>query len=332
MTSNSLRVVLCLAALVVVATWSSTASAYCGTCGGGGVAYYAPTTYTASYAPAYAYTTAYRPATYTAYYGSGGWWPGRCLGRLFGWQSNYAVSYAPTYAVSYAPACTTCASPCTSCASPCTSCASSCTSCASPCTSCAQQVSMQPVYGCSDCGSSCSSCSSCSGCTSCGYGSVSQAVYQSSSGCSSCGQSVAPASTTVVAPGRQTVVAPGVTSGQPSTSGSTAPELAPGQQVPPRTYENMMNENGGPQPTPTDGTSPSDVNNPTQDPLNTDSNANFFEAPKLFNPNDRTATRVAAPVRHAVYEKPASYQQVSTGRITAAQAQQDAAGWTSASH
>src|SRR5262245_31648534 len=138
MTSNLLRVVSGLVAMVVVALCVASASA-CSTCGGGGVTYgYAPTTYSAGYAPAYstsyyaptystayyapAYTTAYyQPQTYTAYYGgSSSWWSGCCLGRLFGWgrQPTYAVSYAPTYST-----CSTCASPCTSCASPCSSCA-----------------------------------------------------------------------------------------------------------------------------------------------------------------------------------------------------------------
>ncbi len=91
------------------------------------------------------------------------------------------------------------------------------------------------------------------------------------------------------------------------------------------------------QPAPTNGAEPAGTTpsnggtDPLEDALKTDSNANYFEAPKLFHPGDRSAARVAAPVRTAVYEKPVSYQRVSTGRITAAQAQQDAAGWTSAS-
>jgi hypothetical protein len=347
MTSNFKRCVSGLAALVVVAMCVSSASA-CGTCGGGGATYgYAPSTYSAGYAPAYAaayapaYTTAYAPAyttayyapqTYTANYGGSSWWGGCCLGRLFGWgsQPTYAA-YAPAYAVSYA-------SPCTSCASPCSSCA---------------QVTMRPVCttacapscGCSDCGSSCSSCS---GCSSCGGGAVvTQAGYQVSSGCSSCGQA-APATTTVVVPGNQTVVVPGtqqmvvpgtqqmvvpgtqqmvVPNNTGSQSNAPGPELAPGEQVAPRTYQKPATENGEmqPVPAPANGTPPAEA---TQ----SGANATYFEAPKLFNPNDRTASRVAAPVHNAIYEKPASYRQVSTGPITAAQAQQDAAGWTSASN
>lgn len=117
------------------------------------------------------------------------------------------------------------------------------------------------------------------------------------------------------------------------SNGSVAPEIAPGQNVPERTFQKPATDGLEPQPTtPVDpgpgSTTPSDGT----DSVKTDSNANYFEAPRLFNPNDRTATRVAAPVRNAIYEKQTSYRQVSTGRITAAQAQQDAAGWTSASH
>jgi hypothetical protein len=63
-------------------------------------------------------------------------------------------------------------------------------------------------------------------------------------------------------------------------------------------------------------------------------NSTYFEAPKLFNPKDRTAARSIAPVRTALYEQPASMHQISAQRtvITAEQAQQDAAGWMSVSN
>jgi hypothetical protein len=62
-------------------------------------------------------------------------------------------------------------------------------------------------------------------------------------------------------------------------------------------------------------------------------NSTYLEAPKLFNPRDRTAQRNIAPVHTALYQQPASYQQISTTRtvVTAEQAQKDATGWTSAS-
>jgi hypothetical protein len=56
-----------------------------------------------------------------------------------------------------------------------------------------------------------------------------------------------------------------------------------------------------------------------------------FEAPKLHDPNDRTAVRSIAPVKNALYTQPVGYRNVSTKRVTAEQARQDAIGWTSAS-
>jgi len=60
----------------------------------------------------------------------------------------------------------------------------------------------------------------------------------------------------------------------------------------------------------------------------------YFEAPKLFSPNDRTAWRGATtvPVRAAVYEQPATYRQssaVTRGPVSAEQANRDAIGWSS---
>lgn len=65
---------------------------------------------------------------------------------------------------------------------------------------------------------------------------------------------------------------------------------------------------------------------------NSEPSANYFEAPKLFNPNDRTAARVAAPVRNAVYERPTSYRPISTSHSYAAPTQQVEPGWTSGSN
>ena len=338
-----------LAALVAVTLCASNASAFCGTCGGGNVAYYAPATYQAAYAPA-TYQAAYAPATYGTYYGSySSWYPGYWLDRInrniWGAPATYAVSYAPTYAASYAPAYS--AGYATSYAPACSTCTAGyapCSTCASPCTSCAQQVTMRPVCttacapscGGSDCGGSCGS-----GCSSCGAGVVSQAVYQESSGCSSCGQATVavPAATNVVVPGGQQIVMPGATGVAPpaAPSGSPAPEVAPSEQIVPRTFQKPATDNGDLQPAPANGTTPGETApsnggaDPLEDALKDNSNANYFEAPKLFDPKDRTAARIAAPVRNAIYERPVSYHRVSTGRITAAQAQQDAAGWTSAS-
>lgn len=62
--------------------------------------------------------------------------------------------------------------------------------------------------------------------------------------------------------------------------------------------------------------------------------ATYLQPPKLFDPKDRTAKRGSmAPVHTAVYQQPVSYRQTSIaprGPISAAQAQQDAIGWSTA--
>jgi hypothetical protein len=64
-------------------------------------------------------------------------------------------------------------------------------------------------------------------------------------------------------------------------------------------------------------------------------NSTYLEAPKLFNPKDRTAMHTgAASVRTAVYEQAVSTRKAVAaprGPVSAAQAQQDAIGWSSAS-
>jgi hypothetical protein len=118
--------------------------------------------------------------------------------------------------------------------------------------------------------------------------------------------------------------------------------LAPDAQVPSdRTVNKPTTDGAGDagslQPEPAGETTPPETpgadggTTPPEGATNGDPNATYFEAPKLFNPNDRTAKRVAAPVWKALYERPVAARQVSTGRITAAQAERDAAGWTSAS-
>jgi hypothetical protein len=63
-----------------------------------------------------------------------------------------------------------------------------------------------------------------------------------------------------------------------------------------------------------------------------DESASFFEAPRLFNPKDQTADRGSvAPVRTAVYHKPAAGQPSKMRNVSLSrrQAELDAAGWTS---
>jgi hypothetical protein len=84
----------------------------------------------------------------------------------------------------------------------------------------------------------------------------------------------------------------------------------------------------------TDAFDPYDPDNSTKS-----DNSTYFEAPKLFNPKDRTAGRSIAPVRTALYGQPASHQRVSNTRvsntqvtITREQAEKDALGWSSISN
>ncbi len=120
------------------------------------------------------------------------------------------------------------------------------------------------------------------------------------------------------------------------------PTPAPASTEPPPSLNSS-----GPQPNtsnlPVDSTPPANVQpapgSDTEgvDPykVNKGDSATYFEAPKLFNPKDRTAKHTGiAPVRTAVYEQPVMYRKTSTtsrGPVTAAQAQQDAIGWSSAS-
>jgi hypothetical protein len=96
--------------------------------------------------------------------------------------------------------------------------------------------------------------------------------------------------------------------------------------VAPRTYREERPANGGqqeiqPEPGP-------DVNG--EDPYKVEGDSStYFQAPKLFDPSDRTAQRSIAPVTTALYEKPVSYRQVSTQPISRQQAERDAAGWVS---
>jgi hypothetical protein len=58
----------------------------------------------------------------------------------------------------------------------------------------------------------------------------------------------------------------------------------------------------------------------------------FFDAPQLFDPQDKTVKYSPAPVHRAVYQRPAgtSPDRVTTRPITFEKSQRDAVGWTSA--
>jgi hypothetical protein len=106
------------------------------------------------------------------------------------------------------------------------------------------------------------------------------------------------------------------------------PEVAPSEEVGPRDTFRQQPANGSDQdiqPEPGSDTNGKDPYEVEGDP------STYFEGPKFFEGNDRTAQRSVAPATNALYEKPVSYRQVSTQPITLQQAERDAAGWVSAS-
>jgi hypothetical protein len=159
---------------------------------------------------------------------------------------------------------------------------------------------------------------------------VSQASYQSS-GCSSCG--VAPASgTTVIVPNGTVAPPPGTQQAAPSNE--PEPELAPSESVAPeRTYQRPAN-GGAQQPAqPEPGTDANEADIESVLEGESSEGSTYFEPPKLFDLNDRTAERSIAPVRTAVFRQQVEHTTVSAPRaITAERARQDAKGWTSASN
>jgi hypothetical protein len=153
----------------------------------------------------------------------------------------------------------------------------------------------------------------------------------------------------VVAPGAVVVpppaaAAPGTTAApQQGAAGATdsRPELAPSEQVGPRTYRDRPSNGTQQNGTEQNGTQQEIQPEPANDTNGKDpyevkgDSSTYFQAPKLFDPNDRTAQRSHAggtrPVTTALYEKPVSYRNVVAQRITAEKAALDAAGWVSAS-
>jgi hypothetical protein len=127
----------------------------------------------------------------------------------------------------------------------------------------------------------------------------------------------------------------GTTPDPAPNGGGDFPKPEPKPTVPDDTSSALFGQPSG---------SETSVNRPTNTPPATppstttpgDANkgANGFDAPKLFNPQDRTAQHSIAPVRTAVYQQPASYHPISTVRttLTAEQVRKDAAGWKSGSN
>lgn len=299
------RILCCAAAFVIaltcVALDSSTASAQCATCAQPYAAYYQPTV---SY---------YQPTTVTY---RTGWYPGRFFDRRRARRWGFATAPATTYTTAYTPY-TAAYTPYTA-SYAYTAAYRPYVTAYAPMTrtsfySVARPVVMSPVASCGTCGcdpcscnpcgcaspcdcglSSCDACSSCSSCV----GGVSQAIYSGGgSSCSNCAANV----------------------GTPSYSGDNVgqqtprPELAPEEAVP-----------GG---TGYDANRPSTDNGQDPGPAAGEASSTFFEAPKLFDPRDRTASRApTVKIHKAIYNRPAQGQPVSTAPARVV----DANGWYAA--
>lgn len=322
-----LRRALCAFAVFAMLLVAAQGRAAC--CGGWGTA---TSAYSANY-----------PATYQTAYAGTGWYPGywwdRINTRLWGSPSTYvaayptttwAASYAPSYSASYAPAVTTASFVAPSACGSCSTC-QSCTAGYSPCSTCGvQQVTLRPVCAtacsppCATCVSGCSTCSSCAGQV------VTQASYEQPA-CATCnGSSPVHVQQEPPAPSPEPATPP-PTFAQPSATGaSEKPALPADSSVPGEQQQNKPPTNGAesqPGPGEDTGATPEKELYKVE---NTDS-ATMFQAPKLHDPNDRTALRSIAPVKNALYKQPVSYRDVSMRRVSAEQARQDAIGWTSAS-
>lgn len=319
MSSNSVRAAIVAVGLFAVLQFAEGANAAC--CGGASTAFVPTTSFYAG-----SHTAYYPTAANTGWYP--GYWLNRIRTRLWGSPTTYVAaypattftaSYAPTYTASYAPSFSV------------SHAAPACSSC-STCQSCT--VGYAP-----------SACSACSACT-VPSGVTQTSFVQQQPGCASCGTGV------------QTEV-------QQSFDSSSSSTRTPDEAV--QTFDsNGTSSNSNTQPSVPEGTpierqgqrppvdttpepaQPGPVNESTDDAVDPEvapykvesssgDSSTFFEAPKLHDPNDRTASRVLAPVKTALYKQPVSYQGVtaqprSQQRITAEQARRDAIGWTSASN
>jgi hypothetical protein len=322
MTDKLIRSITVLAAVAMSAILTAGANAQC--CGGGApaTAYYQPAAY-----------TAYSPVAYQTY--RTGWYPGyfldRIRTRLWGSPSTYVAAYPPAYTAAYPssyvasyPSTYVASYPSSYVASYAPSYSAGYASSYSPCCAPAQQVTMRPVC--------CNAYDPCSGSSTYGVSGAGQASYQSS-GCSSCG--VAPSSGTTVIVPNGTVVTPGRQQG--AYSNEPEPELAPGEQVAPeRTYRPPTNGGGAQQEVqPEPGSEANEAELEKVLEGDGSESSTYFEPPKLFDLNDRTARRSSGTVRHAIYQQEVRHNTVSAPRsitVTAERALQDAKGWTSASN
>jgi hypothetical protein len=320
MTAKLVRSITVVAAVAASAILGEGASAQC--CGAATTAYYQPAAY-----------TAYSPVAYQTY--RTGWYPGyfldRIRTRLWGSPSTYVAAYPSTYVASYPstyvasyPSTYAASYPSPYVASYAPSYSAGYMSSYSPCCAPAQQVTMRPV-----CCTAHAPSYEYNPCSTCGVSGVGQASYQSS-GCASCG--VAPSSGTTVIVPNGTVVTPGAQQGAPSNE--PQPELAPGEQVAPeRTYRRPTNGGGQQEVQPEPGRDANE--DELESVLEGDGaeSSTYFDPPKLFDLNDRTARKSIAPVRRAIYQQRVTHSTISAPRsVTAQRAKQDAKGWTSASN
>jgi hypothetical protein len=338
MIAISMRRALCAIAVFAVLLVAAKTKAAC--CGGWGTTAYYPSTYNTYYAGSYA---ASYPAAYQTSYAGTGWYPGyywdRIRTRLWGSPTTYVAaypgtayyaSYAPSYGVSYAPTYAAASYSAPACAS-CSTC-QSCTAGHAPCSTCGvQQVTLRPVCT-TACSSPCDACASdCSGCSTCAGQVVTQTSYERPA-CATCNGS----STVHVEQGSSTTPSPDVATPPPTfgtqetTGAGEKPALPADSSVPGEQLQNKPPTNGAEsQPGPGDDTETT----PAKELYKVEStdSATMWEAPKLHDPNDRTAQRSIAPVKNALYKQPAGYRTVSMQRVSAEQARKDAIGWTSAS-
>ena len=256
--------------------------------------------------PSVAYSPVVYQQTTTAYTG---WYPGKWAGQwlrnVFGRPTvatTYAASYAPGYTTSYAPACNTgCATPYSVGYAPATSFRTAYRP-TYPITygplvrTVSRPVVLSPVV------SSCNGCvTGCDACNNCG---VTQAVYNAPSNCPSC-----VGGATYYEPARS------------SASSTPAPSLAPSDNPPAERSMLQKPEIQG-------------AETPAIDMPETEASSDaYWEAPKLFDPQDRTAQNsVTVPIRRAVYKMPASSSWSQPAPRSASAHQVGASGWVSASN
>lgn len=296
MNFRSMRIALAyLVAASLLLMTASTSVAQCSTCA----------------VPTVAYSPVVTQPVYT------GWYPGKLLDR---WRSRsyapaatYTAGYAP-YTAAYAPTYTTSYTPYTAAYAYSASYRPYVTSYA-PLSyttnyAVARQVVMSPVVSsCNACGCSPCSCNPCG----CGYGSCDTCSTCATSSCSSCsggvGQAIYSQPSTGCANCAGNAGTPSYSS-QPSAGPQTPqPTLAPNEPVPGSTNYDAQ------RPVTTDST-----NDPK--PVAEEDASTYFEAPRLFDPRDLTASRgPTVPVRQAVYSQPAKTHTVSHAPAT------DADGW-----